>query len=67
MVVISIVIGALGRVPKGLERRLVELINRDHPDYSIVEIGQIIKKSPTDLSRLTVTQISEKDTPRTGS
>ena len=28
----------------------------DHPNYSIVEIGQNTKKSPGDLRRLTVTQ-----------
>ena len=29
--------------------------NRDHPDYSIVEIGQNTEKSPEDLMRLAVT------------
>ena len=28
----------------------------DHPNYSIVEIGQNTKKSPADLRRLAVTQ-----------
>ena len=29
----------------------------DHPNYSIIEIGQNSKKSPGDLRRLAVTQI----------
>ena len=30
----------------------------DHPNYSIIEIGQITEKSPEDLRKLEVTQIS---------
>ena len=30
----------------------------EHPNYSIIEIGQNIKKSPGDMRRLAVTQIS---------
>ena len=33
----------------------------DHPNYSIVEIGQNTKKSPGDLRRLVVTQTLVKD------
>ena len=32
-------------------------MSRDHSNYSIIEIGQNIKKSPGDLRRLNVTQI----------
>ena len=28
--------------------------NRDHPNYSVVEVGQNTEKSPGDLKRLTV-------------
>ena len=50
MRIIPIVIGALGTVPKGLEKRLKEL-----------EIGQNIEKSHEDQRRLSVTQTSLKD------
>ena len=33
----------------------------DHPNYTIIENGQNIEKSPGDLRRLAVTQISVKD------
>ena len=33
----------------------------DHPNYSIIEIGQNTEKSPGDLRRLTVTQTPVKD------
>ena len=36
-------------------------MNRDHPNYNIVEIGQNTYKSPGDLRRLAVTQASVKD------
>ena len=35
--------------------------SEDHPDYSIIKIGQNTKKSPGDLRRLAVTQIPVKD------
>ena len=35
--------------------------NGDHPNYSIIEIGQNAEKSPGDLRKLAVTQTSEKD------
>ena len=58
--VIPIVIGALGTVARrsgsvGNRRK-----NRDHPNYSIVEIGQNTEKSPGNLRRLTVTQTPVK-------
>ena len=39
--VIPIVVGVIGTVGKGLEKRLEELqkMNRNHPDYSFAEIG----------------------------
>ena len=37
----------------GLENKRT---GRDHPNYSIVEIGQNIEKSPGDLRTLAVTQ-----------
>ena len=36
-------------------------MNRDHPNYNIVEIGQNAEKSHGDLGRLTVTQTLGKD------
>ena len=33
----------------------------DHPNYSIVEIGQNTRKSPGDLRRLAVTQTSARN------
>ena len=36
-------------------------MNRDHPDYSIVEIGLDTEKSPRGLKRLAVTQTLVKD------
>ena len=35
--------------------------NGDHPDLSIVQIGQNAEKSPGDLRRLAVTQTPVKD------
>ena len=60
LIVITIVIGALGLIPKGLGKILedVEIKKQvDHPDYSIIKICQNIKKSPGDLRRISVTQI----------
>ena len=36
-------------------------MNRDHPNYSIVEIDQNTKKSPRNLKRLAVTQTPIED------
>ena len=62
--VIPIVIGALGTITKGLIQGLENLeisrTNRDHPNYSIVEISQNTEKSPSDLRRLLVTQTPAK-------
>ena len=35
--------------------------SRDHPNYSIIKIGQISEKSPGDLRRHTVIQTPVKD------
>ena len=51
MIVIPIVIGALGTGGLGNKRT-----SRDHPNYSITEIGKDTGKSLGDLRRLTVTQ-----------
>ena len=60
--VIPIILGALGTVPKGLERRLEELqIGGDYPDYIFVKVGQNTEKSPGDQKRLAVTQTPAKD------
>ena len=60
MTVISIAIGALGRVKKRINTRTGGLGNErtsgDHPNYSIIEIGQNTQKSSGDLRRLAVTQ-----------
>ena len=56
--IIPIVIGALGTVTKELVHGRLEnkSTSRDHPNYSIIEIGQNTEKSPGDLKRLVVTQ-----------
>ena len=63
--VTPIVIGALEMVPKGLVSGSGRVENwrmsRDHPKYSIVQIGQNTEKSPGDLRRLAVTQTPIKN------
>ena len=58
--VILIVTGALGTVTKRLVLGLGGFGNKttigDHPNYSIVEIGQNTKKSLRDLTRFKITQ-----------
>ena len=58
--IIPVVTDALGTVTKGLvqgpEDLEIRVTSGDHPNYSIVEIGQNTEKSPGDLRRLTVTQ-----------
>ena len=56
--VIPIVIGALGIRIDGLESRRT---NRDHPKFSIVEIGQNTENSPGELRRLAVIQTQMKN------
>ena len=51
----------LQRLRKGTERVENRETNRDHPDYSIVEITQNTEKSPGDLWILAVTQTLTKD------
>ena len=55
--VIPIVIGGFETAERVGNRRT----NRDHPNDSIVEIGQNTEKSPGDLRRLTVTRSLTKD------
>ena len=61
---IPVVLSALVTVPKGLEKELEELdirrTNGNHPNLTIVKIGQITEKSPGDLRRLVITQIPVK-------
>ena len=57
--VIPIVIGALGMISKGLVKKTEGVWNRkksrDHPNYSIVKVGQNTEKSPGDLKKLAIT------------
>ena len=57
---ISIVIGVLCTFTKGTGGIGNKRTNGDHPNYSIVQIGQNTEKSPGDLKTLAVTQTSEK-------
>ena len=58
--VIAIVIGALVTVTKRIDKGTRGLGNKrtsgDHPNDSIIKIGQNAEKSPGDLRRLAVTQ-----------
>ena len=59
---IQIIIGLFGTIPKALvETRRVknQRMSREHPNFSIVKIGQNTEKCPGDLRRLTVTHSSE--------
>ena len=40
------------RIGKGIGRIGNKRTSRDHPNYSIIKIGQNIEKSPGDLRRL---------------
>ena len=44
------------RIGKGTGRRENKRTSGDHPDYSIIKIGQNTEKSPGDLRRLVVAQ-----------
>ena len=56
--VIAVVIGDLCTVTKGLVNKRM---SGDHPNYSIVVIGQNTESSPGNLRRLVATQSSVKD------
>ena len=58
MTIVSIVIRTFGTVTGGLGSRRT---SGDHPNYSIIENGQNIEKSPGDLRRLAVTQTPVKN------
>ena len=51
--VIPLIIGALGSETGGLGNKRTR---GDHPNYSIIEIGQNTEESPGDLSNFDVTQ-----------
>ena len=51
----------LQRLGKGAGRVGNWRMSQDHPNYSIVKIGQNIEKSPGELRKHAVTQISVKD------
>ena len=59
------VIGALGKVTKGLLQGLGRLRNNgtigEHTNYNIDEIGQNTEKCPGDVKRLATTQTPVKD------
>ena len=68
MAVIPIEIGALVMIPVRFIREMEKLeigvgnrINRNHPSYSIIEIGQNTEKSSGDKKRLVITQMSVKN------
>ena len=46
------------RIDKGTGGLGYKRMSRDHPDYSIIKIGQNTEKSPRDLRILVVTQTS---------
>ena len=48
----------IGKRTRGVENKGT---SRENPNYSIAEIGQNTEKSPGDLERLVVTQISVKN------
>ena len=61
MTVISIVIGALSTVTKGIVKIFEDLeMSGNNPKHSITEIGQNTGKCPGDLRRLVVTQTPVK-------
>ena len=49
------------RIGKRTEKFSNKRTSGDHPNYSIIEIGQNTEKSPRDFGRLAVTKISVKD------
>ena len=65
MTLIPIVIGALGTASKRFVKEAGIVRNRrtsrDHPNYSIINIGQITEKRDGNLRRLAVTQTPMKD------
>ena len=51
----------LQRISKGTERVRNQSTSRDHPNDSIIKIGQNTEESPGDLRRLAITQTPVKD------
>ena len=62
---IPVVVGALGTVPKGVEKEPEGIGNQrkdqDHPNYRVVKISLNTQKCSGDLRRLAVTQTPVKD------
>ena len=62
---IQILTGALGTIPQRLGKRVGRVRNqkssRDHPNKSIVKIGQNTEKRPGHLRRYAFTQTPMKD------
>ena len=57
-----VVVATLGTIPKWLVKELEDLERRgDHPDNTIIKIGQNTEKSSAGLRRLAVTQTPVKD------
>ena len=67
LVIILIVIGAFGTLPKTIIKGTGGLggwrTRGDHPNYSIIANGQNTKKSPGELRRLDVTLTPVKNQP----
>ena len=63
MMIIPMVIGTLGTVYKGVVKGLEDLerTSGDHPNNSIIKIGQNTENSPGDLRSIDVTQTPVKD------
>ena len=64
MTEIPILIGALDTISerrgKGTESLGNKRINEDHPNYSIIKVGQNTKESPAELKRLAITHAPVK-------
>ena len=59
--IVQIVIDAFGTVTKGTGGLGNKRTCGDHPNYNIIENGQITEKCPGDLRRLAVVQTQVKD------
>ena len=55
------IVNGLNMIGTGAEEIGNKKTNGDHPNYSIVDISQTIKRSPGDLRRLAVTQTPVKN------
>ena len=58
VLVISIVVAAFGKVPKGWGKRIGnQRWNRDYTGENIIKIGKNTEKSPGDLRRLAANKL----------